>query len=594
MTNALHQSLLTHRWHIQMMCLAPLASYHGLSRGVFCGQLASVQNFLYQQSLDGQEVALSTAAVYVLGTQRKEIILPPELMAGGVLSGESVKDGALLPRESSIAVSGTSPLQNELNGGQPATDGIACRPPVAHLMFVRESSYYRSVCLAVKSYLVDLARLYLNRAVVRQSMGVPTLPLASWRQLWTECGLCPERLSLDTITRIYAEATEQGEEDRESHIAAPSPMPSPGLSYLRQPSMAGTTSEGALLHELNFSEFCEAIVRVAHHRYAPVTMVATNSDDPTAPRQRVQVPLYEALGRLMVEVLMPLMSQYSPAAVSERLRSDIGVQDVLRRTNAELTTIFQAYAKVRLGVVGMEKEDALRLVKDCGIASAELSYQVITELFLQCGAKRTYNERVAQRNMDPRQLEDVSAAADDSSATGGSLMRDHSTSNSRQQSVVASKRDPSRVSMNATMRLPNRMSSVVRGSTIDRQTLKQQQLQSTMDRVLLSYEEFVTFLLVLLQYKAPNPFVPVEDRLAMFLERSIIGPLRYRMEQLEKAKKRAATTKPNKEGGNAPLQASGGATTAATNQQQSSRRSPQQQHHEDTNERSLAQSVRRR
>ncbi|CUF92054.1 Hypothetical protein, putative, partial [Bodo saltans] len=66
--------------------------------------------------------------------------------------------------------------------------------------------------------------------------------------------------------------------------------------------------------------------------------------------------------------------------------------------------------------------------------------------------------------------------------------------------------------------------------------------QTTVDRQLLDFTAFVDFICVLMLYKLPNPFQPMHTKLEYFLDRNVIAPLRFRVDQAAKARARRRDT----------------------------------------------------
>lgn len=238
--------------------------------------------------------------------------------------------------------------------------------------------------------------------------------------------------------------------------------------------------------------------------------------------------LHDAFTKLLVDVIVPMHPIHSPPAVLQHLKQGVLVQDLLRRRNAELLAIFQAYAKVHLGVAALERDDALRMIKDAGLATAELSYQVVGDLFVDCSVKRTIADQSAMNAMDPWHVD----APYGNTGHSGSIFQSNGGNNN--SSVAVAGGAGGMVALQALAAQQQRSSA-----SRNHQSLMQ---QATVDRQILDFTAFVDFICVLVLYKLPNPFQPMHTKLEHFLDRNVIAPLRFRVDQAAKARARRRDT----------------------------------------------------
>lgn len=563
---ALHRSLETHRWHITMQCLTPLISSTGMTRGCFSGMLASTDYYLYQRSCESQDVSFHPEVVYFMAAQRKELPATPSPEETVSKVPHPLETPPVSPPSGSVA------LPDELGPLlrlEPSADGFDEQE-------FRSGAYFQSLHVVLQAFTDDLARVFLGRATTHNTMLTPTMSVTAWRMLWMDAGLCPGRVSLEAITFMFSDSCQ-------SHnaltFASHHRKSGGGMSAAEESTTSSDHHPGGAggqitsLQEMTFDAFLEGCLRVANYRYAPVSLVsaagasaaaATHSRDmmnssfspgasfqadfpPPLPafhtspsvsrapsanpgKKRVFTTLQEAFTRLMVDAIIPLHPMHSPPVVLQHLKQGVLVQDLLRRRNAELLSVFQAYAKVHLGITALEKEDALRMIKDAGLATAELSYQVVSELFVECSFKRTAADQGAMNAMDPWHID-----APYGGGHGGSIFQ--STSNSTAAFVGGS----SIVALHAMAAQQQRNSA-----TRNQQSLMQ---QANADRLILDFPAFVDFLCVLLLYKLPNPFQPMHLKLEHFLDRNVIAPLRFRVDQAAKARARRRDTSVSAGGG---------------------------------------------
>lgn len=538
---ALQRSLEAHRWHVTLMCITPMISNVGMTRGCFSGMYASTSLYLYQRSCMYEDVALNTAVVHLLVTQRKEYP-PPPLPAhvspqGGAALGPLAPSPVISPQAGSLMM-GTASTPGVLDLNVSAFDAAE----------FESSAAYSAVMATLSAVISDLARVFLSRASVNQTMLTPTMTLASWRLMWMDTGICPEKISIDALTFVFSESCRSNGGhsiyNRASSLGSRAAASDP-TSPLESLSSAQNVGTGAaLFQEMSFDEFCEGVLRVAHFRYAPVVLTTAPagggsalhdslvdvvplsgsvlpmpafsslpSRANSAAKQKSLIPLHEAFARVVSEYLASLYPVHTPPQAIARIKSGVLVEDLLRRKNAELLSVFQAYAKVHLGIPALEKEDALRLVKDAGIATAELSYQVIADLFQECSFKRTAADQAAMNLMDPHHLDGAVSARGSIFGAGNSMTS--APTGAQRQSVAG---------------------------FLTKQQQSNGQSPAQVDRQLIDFPAFVDFLCVLLLYKMPNPFVPMHVRLEHFLDRNVIAPLKYRVEQASRARTRRKET----------------------------------------------------
>ncbi|CUF92087.1 Hypothetical protein, putative [Bodo saltans] len=567
-TCAMQRSLETHRWHITMQCLTPLISSIGMTRGCFSGMLASTDYYLYQRSCEAQDIVFMPEVVYLLATQRKEI-LPPNEQGGVGSSSASTRQLSELPTSppcENIIVAPMVPNHDTFIELEDSTNTSGCDPDE-----FRKHPYYQRLQDVLHAFTDDLARVFLSRASTNSTMLAPIVTLASWRMLWMDAGLCPGKISLEAITFMFSDACQSQHQTRQ-HLGG-------GGNAHRGSGDDSTTSSDhgggitiASLQEMSFDAFYDGCLRVANYRYAPVTLGASgggggngasigpshisspgmsalesshynhhppplsgfHSVSPSASRatsastgkKKVYTSLQEAFTKLLVDVIVPLHPIHSPPVAIQHLKQGVLVQDLLRRRNAELLAVFQAYAKVHLGITAVEKDDALRMIKDAGLATAELSYQVVADLFVECSVKRTLADQSAMNAMDPWHVD----APYGGGGHSGSIFQNTANSNNNSAAPPAG----GMAALQALAAQQQRSSA-----SRNHQSLMQ---QTTVDRQLLDFTAFVDFICVLMLYKLPNPFQPMHTKLEYFLDRNVIAPLRFRVDQAAKARARRRDT----------------------------------------------------
>ncbi|KPA76933.1 hypothetical protein ABB37_07312 [Leptomonas pyrrhocoris] len=180
-----------------------------------------------------------------------------------------------------------------------------------------------------------------------------------------------------------------------------------------------------------------------------------------------------------------------PRSILRRLTCGLPTQMVLHRHAPALLLVFQAYSRDIFGVEGLLREDLLRLLRDAMLTNAELTQYLVFDLFASCSVLRHANEEVAvgmRRDVDGRMRPDAAAVAT-TRKPGYRAVR-----------IV----DPSSAVDNSAAAAAQRKRAFV-----------------------LTFEGFCDLMCVLCGFKQPNVFVPFEERLAIFLRRSLLRPLTH-------------------------------------------------------------------
>jgi hypothetical protein len=183
-----------------------------------------------------------------------------------------------------------------------------------------------------------------------------------------------------------------------------------------------------------------------------------------------------------------------PRAVLRRLTCGLPIQMVLHRHSPALLLVYQAYSKDVFGEAGLLREDVLRMLRDAMLASAELTQYMIFDLFASCAVLRQASEEGAvsvRRDMDSRLRPDATVAA-----------------------AATAARKPGYKAVRV----------VGAGTSSDNTAAAAAQRRRV---YVLTFEGFCDLVCVLCSFKQPNVFVPFEERLTLFLRRSLLRPLTH-------------------------------------------------------------------
>lgn len=184
---------------------------------------------------------------------------------------------------------------------------------------------------------------------------------------------------------------------------------------------------------------------------------------------------------------------HDPRSVLRRLTGGVPTQRVLHRFAPALLQVYRTYSKDVFGDAGMLREDVLRLLRDAMLTNADLTQYLVFDLFASCAVLRQASEEAAvgaRRDADGRMRGDAASAAAAAARRPGY----------RAVRIV----DPSAASDNTSAASAQRKRAYV-----------------------LTFEGFCDLVCVLCSFKQPNVFVPFEERLGLFLRRSLLRPLTH-------------------------------------------------------------------
>ncbi|KAH8609604.1 hypothetical protein ERJ75_001198900 [Trypanosoma vivax] len=327
----------------------------------------------------------------------------------------------------------------------------------------------------------DLLQLFLHHARLSNSCAMPALDLGNWRMLLIDVGLImpdnPEEASLDLeqATVLFCRVMSSIGEVRgvsgspEGTEKEPSRPPLPHFSG-----------------EMFYSEFVAALLLLLHELYPPVSTISTGE---RAGTKRVGW-LGEALSDFTFKFVTPKTISFTGdqgSAIAKRICSNAKTHEVLVRHNKVLLAVFGHYSREVCGVSGIEKEQLLLMLRDAMITSTEISQSLILDLFKVCSVSKRTDEMHAE---DRRR--DNDARPRDSSA-------------GRRRGNV---------------------------SIVDPSGEKSALTSKTKEHEILLYEGFLEFICVICHFKQPNPLIPFEARLDVFLRRGLLRPLAHRNEGL--------------------------------------------------------------
>lgn len=638
---ALQRSLQLHRWHVTMSCLVPVATYTGLSRGVFTGPQSSpaaLRLALLREG--GLDIPLHTTVLQCMLRRRVRAAAASEEWVSPLSQSELDQVKGAEGNERSATKLSTSILSDPSGEVGGVFSGVLSQlvSSAEAAALAREK---RQLLDALKVSLEDLLALFLRRATLSAELALPVLDLGMWRLLCADLrvlSLDPDRedtapLDIELVSRIFYDAVIALHESRrvaaaatcttvtasEVPTAAPGPQSNP-LSDEEEATGVGDVGEAAdvekapkgtvsgvvnasfnswrmagdeagygavpaggvygspqlpepissLSMDMPFSAFLTAIVLVADALYPPVSQAsiseakngkkaegegsavdATTDECSSSPLTAGTPPsatplkslpsrtpprwLGEAVTRFVMEyavLLVPVTSTSAagdaksraapgsaggggggkenapgaaggaatgalpftetPAAVIKRITSGVATQEIILTHTPALQAVFSAYSTVVYGAPGIERDNLLQLLRDALLTSTEISQYLIFELFQCCCVLRHAEEEEAiakRRELDGK-------------------TRD-SKSSSRRAARAVFIVDPRAPGASATSS------------------------QGTKKAVpVLVFSGFVDLLCVLCHFKQPNPLIPFEQRLDVFLRRGFLRPLSHRVENL--------------------------------------------------------------
>ncbi|ESS70489.1 hypothetical protein TCDM_00606 [Trypanosoma cruzi Dm28c] len=324
----------------------------------------------------------------------------------------------------------------------------------------------------------DLLQLFLQRGSFSGSCAMPALDLGSWRLLWIDLGLVnPDDteksiLDLEQITRIFCSVTSIVVESRKEARTSDPSADAWGPQQL--PTFTGV---------LYFSEFLVAVVLLAHEMFPPL-------GDKIKLNEGGVVWLADALSNLIFRYIGPILmtnAAEDPVRVIRSFRANVKTEQVLIRHNKALLLIFNTYCKDICGVSGMERESLLQMLRDAMLTSTDISQNLIYELFMPFSVTRKADEGIKEER---RREQDA-----------------------RPRDLTVQRRRG-----NVNILDPN--------SDVQSQTGKSREVS------VLLYDGFLEFLCVLCHFKQPNPLIPFDQRLEIFLRRGLLRPLAQRNDAL--------------------------------------------------------------
>ncbi|EKF39229.1 hypothetical protein MOQ_000546 [Trypanosoma cruzi marinkellei] len=324
----------------------------------------------------------------------------------------------------------------------------------------------------------DLLQLFLQSGSFSGSCAMPALDLGSWRLIWIDLGLVnPDDteksiLDLEQITRIFCSVTSLVVESRkEVRNSDPSVD---ALGSQRLPTFAGV---------MYFSEFLVAVVLLAHEMFPPL-------GDKIKLNEGGVVWLADALSHLVFRYIGPILitnATEDPARIIRSFRANVKTEQVLIRYNKALLLLFNTYCKDVCGVSGMERESLLQMLRDAMLTSTDISQNLIYELFMPFSVTR----KVEEGSKEERRREQ----------------------DARPRDLTVQRRRG-----NVNILDPN--------SEVQFQKGKSREVS------VLLYDGFIEFLCVLCHFKQPNPLIPFDQRLEIFLRRGLLRPLAQRNDAL--------------------------------------------------------------
>nr|CCD17684.1 unnamed protein product [Trypanosoma congolense IL3000] len=438
---ALQRSLQEHRWHIILSCLVPIRTYSGLSRGMFTGGRGS------------------SAALQVGLDRTGDWVFPDEL---------SCIKSALQSREEAIRTAIKEGVL-KCKGGWSEEEWQKMG------YFVAKDK--EKLLKSFETCSFDLMQLFLRRARLSHSCAMPVIDIGNWRLLLADINIVtPDKpdaslLDMSHVTDIFFRVmsslaeTDAAVKEPDSRDENYSSMPLPHYS-----------------EEMYYPEFIAALVLLVHDMYPAVY---TSEDDKD--KEPTITWIGDALTDFNFRQIVPPQTSESmvrPANAMAAIRGNAQAEEVLLRHNKVLQAIHTTYSKDVFGVVGMEKEQVVQMLRDSALTSHEISSSVVSEVFKACCVSKKVEDLCSEgkrREQDARP-------------------RDVATIRRRGNVSIV---DPS-----------------VEGTSASR----------TKEISVLLYDGFLEFLCVICHFQLPNPLIPFDRRLERFLCRSVFRPLAHRSE----------------------------------------------------------------
>ena len=572
---ALHRSLELHRWHVTLSCLVPVRTYSGLSRGVFTGPHASAAALELGLRQDGQEwlqldFPLVRQCVEVRQHNYEEAAATAVAAAAAAAArtGSSAPVGSPLPPFAPVESQAFEPMSapDEIRALLAAVTSVWQEDLLS--LFTQRATLSPQLALPV----LDLGgwRLLCNDMALID-MSVPEEGGDEAAQGGADPRLSPQErrppfpsaapprmrqraVDMEVVTTVFQRAVmtvaRQRDEvdpavfDASPHRSLLQSLGSPPLHDMNgevgKDTVTSRVTVPDIQMDMTYAAFILALALLANEifpgAYSPslvtvpltplstapqpiTTATSSNNDnngdhhrmpaspeeekeeaiprDPTDVPPTSMAPQYCSLPMAFAEMMRcvvlasPLvhLNPNDPSSVLRRLTCGVPTQVVLQRHAPALLLVYQAYSKDVFGEQGLLREDMLRLLRDAMLTSAELSQYIVFDLFASCAVLRQAREEAAangRRDADGRLRRDAGAAA---RKPGYKAVR-----------IV----DPSAASDNTAAAAAQRKRAYV-----------------------LTFEGFCDLVCVLCSFKQPNVFVPFEERLTLFLRRSLLRPLTH-------------------------------------------------------------------
>ncbi|CCW67678.1 unnamed protein product [Phytomonas sp. Hart1] len=573
---ALNRSLQIHRWHILFSCLIPVTNYSRVSRGVFTGPRASPVALRVGMEQEGVPLlpSLNSNGLERLYAKRKHCVMA--ICSPGVDSKCVSPIKGLMPSSSdwkSTYVACEKQKLKEVLGV--ATNDIinlflwnaSLQPEMA--LPAMDLSEWRSFCvdLGIVKLQQERGKSEDSRNSNRHTKLVKSLELNFVSEIFYKaghfhadrnlssftsskkhdqhqagafCSISELSASFDKFSDVlgkerldnnneknFMQSCELNIFDCASSIGVDDSKKRTDLSN----KMVSSHLHSTLLSEyLMFPGFVTALILLVDALYdplppeiAPASLAADKSkrrDDDVNGEEASYSPPIVWLGDAITQFLNDyalredsVRFEKTPHAFLKRIQMGIQTQEVLTKYSSALLLVYQNYSKVVYGVICMQEESLLQLMRDAMLTSTETTQYLISEIFQKCSTvcKSVEENAIAvcrDINGKPREKGNNKLEFRIPSSRIGASSNPHAGA--------------------TDLLSPNSVGSFA----ISNSKFKRHEVQ------VLTLDGFNQFLCVLCHFKQPNPLTPLHQRLEIFLRRSVLRPLSRKIENLSMLLKR--------------------------------------------------------
>ncbi|CCW60440.1 unnamed protein product [Phytomonas sp. EM1] len=574
---ALNRSLQVHRWHILFSCLIPVTNYSRVSRGVFTGPRASPVALRIGLKQEGVSLlpSLSSESLERVYAKRKARVIAAYPLTGdpncvSPLKGSTPSQGdwrsSYVTCEKRKLREVLSVVTNDLMNLFLCNASL--QPELA--LPAMDLSEWRSFCVDLgivklqrERGKAEDARINTTSAGGPKLMDLNFISKIFYKAIHSHAGLdltsssssgesdmnrmrasrsvSELGVSFDRFSDLLDSGVLEDNKDRQfiqgCDLNIFECVNTSGHEDQRRGTEVGNKNASPQLHPTLLSEylvfpaFVIALVLLVNALYHPVPSKIASSklssdessgkDDGENGEAAPGLPPILWLGDAITQFLNDytlredsIRFEKTPQAVLKRIQMGIPTQEVLTRYSPALLLVYQAYSKEIYGVVCMQEESLLQLMRDAMLTSTETTQYLISEIFQKCSTlcKSVEESAIAFcRDLNGRPRDRFNNKIE------FRIPSSRVTASTSPQHVAGEGSAPA-----------NSVSSFATGGGKG----KRHEVR------VLTLDGFIQFLCVLCHFKQPNPLTPLHQRLEIFLRRSVLRPLSKKIENLSVLLKR--------------------------------------------------------